>query len=186
MFRNSPALNSSHKAQLMRLGCNRSFHPAVRAEALLCLAPFPLDVPDYKRLLRCYFGESLPPVKKTILSLFLKAPDRIKKDMFSATIQEPDEETNRFRKYLWALANNVTLNQRTLAVLRRVEKDPARMLISLYGALQSTNPETLKCVERIAKERCNSATSQIVSHAFERVSADAVAMFNHLVKPAHV
>ena len=186
MFRNSPALNSSHKAQLMHLGCNRSFHPAVRAEALLCLAPFPLDVPDYKRLLRCYFGESLPPVKKTILSLFLKAPDRIKKDMFSATIQEPDEETNRFRKYLWALANNVILSQKTLAVLRRVEKDPARMLISLYGALQSTNPETFKCVERIAKERCNSATSQIVSHAFERVSADAVAMFNHLVKPAHV
>ena len=163
MFRSSSVLSPKHKPRLMRLGCGGAYHPAVRAEALLSLALFPLDDGDFKRLYRCYFKETRPTVKKTILALFLKAPDRIKAGMFAATIQEPDEEINRFRKYVWALANDVTLSQRTLAVLRRVEKDPARLLVSLHGALQSKNSETLKLVAQIADERLGDAPSRTSS-----------------------
>jgi hypothetical protein len=96
MFRSSSVLSPKHKPRLMRLGCGGAYHPAVRAEALVSLALFPLDIGDFRRLHRCYFKETRPTVKKTILALFLKAPGRIKAGMFAATIQEPDEETNRF------------------------------------------------------------------------------------------
>jgi hypothetical protein len=103
--------------------------------------------------------------------------------MFAATIQEPDEETNRFRKYVWALANDVTLSQRTLAVLRRVEKDPARLLVSLHGALQSKNLETLKLVAQIADERLDDTPSELARSAFKQISTDAKLMITDLAKP---
>src|SRR5205823_9264929 len=111
MFRSSPVISPQHRPPLMRLGCGDAYHPAVRAEALVSLALFTLDVADFRRLYRCYSKNPRPTVKKTILALFLKAPGHIKNRMFAATIQEPDEETNRFRKYLWALANDPTLSQ---------------------------------------------------------------------------
>jgi hypothetical protein len=183
MFRSSSVLSPKHKTRLMRLGCGGAYHPAVRAEALLSLALFPLDDGDFKRLYRCYFKETCPTVKKTLLALFLKAPGRIKVGMFAATIQEPDEETNRFRKYVWALANDVTLSQRTLAVLRRVEKDPARLLVSLHGALQSKNLETLKLVAQIADERLDDTPSELARSAFKQISTDAKLMITDLAKP---
>jgi hypothetical protein len=122
-------------------------------------------------------------VKKTILALFLNAPGRIRAGMFAATIQEPDEETNRFRKYIWALANDATLSQRTLAVLRRVEKDPARLLVSLRSALQSKNVETLKLVAQIADERLRNAPSELARGAFKQISIDAKLMIADLAKP---
>ena len=182
MFRSSAVLNRKHKSRLMRLGCGGAYHPAVRAEALLSLALFRLEVRDFKRLYRCYFKEARPTVKKTILALFLKAPDRIKAGMFAATIQEPDEETNRFRKYVWALANDAVLSQQTLAVLRRIEKDPARLLVSLRGALQSKNPETLKLVAQISEERTEDAPSGLARQAYEQVATDAKLMIDALAK----
>ncbi len=100
MFRSSSVLSANHKLRLIRLGSGGAYHPAVRAEALLSLALFTLDVADFKRLYRCYSKDPGPTVKKTILALFLKAPGHIRAQTFAATIQEPDEETNRFRKYL--------------------------------------------------------------------------------------
>jgi hypothetical protein len=183
MFRSSSVLSAKHRPPLMRLGCAGAYHPAVRAEALLSLALFTLDDGDFKRLYRCYAKDPRPTVKKTILALFLKAPGRIRAGMFAATIQEPDEETNRFRKYIWALANDATLSQRTLAVLRRVEKDPARLLVSLRSALQSKNVETLRLVAQIANERLRDAPSELARGAFKQISIDASSMISDLVKP---
>jgi hypothetical protein len=184
MFRSSSVLSPKHRRRLMRLGCGAAYHPAVRAEALLSLALFTLDVGDFKGLYRCYSKDPGPTVKKTILALFLKAPGRIRARMFAATIQEPDEETNRFRKYIWALAYDVTLSQRTLAVLRRVEKDPARLVVSLHSALQSKNLETLKLVAQIADERLRDTPSELARGAFKQISTDAKLMIADLAKPA--
>lgn len=182
MFRSSPVISLKHRFRLMRLGCGPAYHPAVRAEALLCLALFALDAADFKRLYCCYSRDPRPTVKKTILALFLKAPGHIKARMFAATIQEPDEETNRFRKYIWALANDAPVSQRTLAVLRNVEKDPARLLVSLSGALQSKNIETLKLVKQIADERLSEASSELAQGAFKQISTDAMLMIAELAK----
>jgi len=168
----------------MRLGCGDAYHPAVRAEALLSLALFTLDVADFKRLYRCYAKDPRPTVKKTILALFLKAPGHIKNRMFAATIQEPDEDTNRFRKYIWALAYDAPLSQRTLAVLGKVEKDPARLLLSLHGALQSKNVETLKLVAQIADQRLRDAPSELARGAFKQISTSATLMLAELAKRA--
>jgi len=184
MFRSSSVVRSKHKRSLMRLGCGDVYHPAVRAEALLSLALFTLEVGDFRRLYRCYSKDPRPTVKKTILALFLKAPGHIKNRMFAATIQEPDEETNRFRKYIWALAHHPTLSQRTLAVLGRIEKDPARLLVSLRGALQSKNLETLKLVAQIADQRLSDAPSELARDAFKQISTDAKLMIADLAKPA--
>lgn len=181
MFRSSAVLNLKHKSPLMRLGCGGAYHWAVRAEAFLSLILFPLDDRDFKKLRRCYFTETSPAVKKTILTLFLKARDRVKKQMFSATIQEPEEETNRFRKYIWALTHNAKLGQSNLAALNRIEKDPARLLASLYGALQSRNIETLRLVGRIADDHFKSLPSKFTSRAFTQVSSNAKRMIEDLV-----
>jgi hypothetical protein len=173
MFRSSTVLNPKHKNPLMRLGCGGAYHWAVRAEAFLSLILFPLDDRDFKKLRRQYFKETSPAVKKVILTLFLKARDRVKKPMFSATIQEPEEETNRFRKYIWALTHNAKLGHPSLAALRRAEKDPARMLSTLHGALQSRNPETLRQAAVIADERLKSRVSKLAGQAFIQVSTDA-------------
>ncbi|MBI3392578.1 MAG: hypothetical protein HY039_05255 [Nitrospirae bacterium] len=176
MFRRSPVLNSRHKRPLMRLGCGGAYHWAVRAEAFLSLILFALDDRDFKRLHRRYFKETSATVRKTILTLFLKAPDRAKKLMFCATIQEPEEETNRFRKYVWALKNSPILGQPALAVLGRIEKDPARLVATLLTALQSSNIETRKAVQRIAVERLADAPSKLARIAYERISNDGMRM----------
>jgi Reverse transcriptase (RNA-dependent DNA polymerase) len=183
MFRSSAAISPTHRPRLMRLGCGQLYHPAVRAEALLSLALFALDVGDFKRLECCYSKDPRPTVKKTILALFLNAPGRIKTRMFAATIQEPDEETNRFRKYIWALAHDATLSQQTLAVLRSVENDPARLLVSLRSALQSKNVQTLKLVAQIANQRLRNARSQLAQSAFKQISIDAKLMIVELARP---
>jgi hypothetical protein len=176
MFRGSIVLNAKHKSRLMRLGCGGAYHWAVRAEALLSLILFPLEESDFKKLYRRYFKETSPAVKKTILSVFLKAPDRVKRPMFFATIQEPEEETNRFRKYIWALTNSAKLGQPSLAALKRIEKDPARLLAALHGALQSRNPETLRLVGLIASDRLKTPPSELARRAFAQVSSDAKRM----------
>jgi hypothetical protein len=182
MFRSSTVLNQKHKSPLMRLGCGGAYHWAVRAEALLSLILFPLDDGDFAKLQRRYFKETSPTVRKTILTLFLKARDRVKKPIFFATIQEPEEETNRFRKYIWALTYNPNLGNPSLATLRRTEKDPARMLATLHGALQSRNSETLRQVAVIADERLRSQTSKLAGQAFIQVSTDAKRMLEDLAK----
>src|SRR6266516_6027046 len=48
-----------------------------------------------------------------------------------------DEETNRFRKFLWSLGHNAELCKPTLKTIGKIERDPARLLVSLYGALES-------------------------------------------------
>lgn len=179
LFRASCVLAAKHKVPLMRLACGGTYHPTVKAEAVLTLALYPLEVQDFQRLQRRYFRESDPTIKKAILAVFLRAPDRIKRPMFAATIQEPEEETNRFRKYVWALANDAEASQKTLAVLRRIEKDPARLLVALNGALQSRNVETLKIAAQIADERASERTSgisHIAREAFGRISSDAKKM----------
>jgi hypothetical protein len=176
MFRSSTVLNPKHKIPLMRLGCGGAYHWAVRAEAFLSLILFPLDDRDFKRLHRRYFTETSPTVKKTILTLFLKARYRVKKQMFAATIQEPEEETNRFRKYIWSLTNSAKLGQASLATLNRIEKDPARLLASLYGALQSHNLETLRLAARVADDHLKSLPSEFTRRAFAQVSSDAKCM----------
>ncbi len=180
MFRSSVVLNLKHKNPLMRLGCGGAYHWAVRAEAFLSLILFTLDERDFKKLHRHYFKETSPAVKKTILTLFLKARDRVKKPMFSATIQEPEEETNRFRKYIWALTNSAKLGQQSLAALRRIEKDPARLLATLLGALQSRNVETLRLVARIADGHLKVPQAELARHAFAKVSSDAKYMIEEL------
>jgi len=181
MFRSSAVLNMKHKGPLMRLGCKCAYHHwAVRAEAFLSLILFPLDDNDFIKLKRCYFKETSPAVKKTILALFLKARDSVKKLMFSMTIQEPEEETNRFRKYIWALTFSVKLGQPSLAVLKRIEKDPARLLASLHGALQSRKIEILRLVREIADNRCKVPPSGLARSAFAQVSSDAKKMIEDL------
>jgi hypothetical protein len=176
MFRSSTVLHLKHKSPLMRLGCGGAYHWAVRAEAFLSLILFPLDDRDFKKLRRRYFTETSPAVKKTILTLFLKARARVKKQMFAATIQEPEEETNRFRKYIWALTYSVKLGQPSLAALKQIEKDPARLLATLLGALQSRNIETLRLVGRIADDHLNAPSSELTRHAFTQISNDAKRM----------
>ena len=180
MFRSSVVLNLKHKNPLMRLGCGGAYHWAVRAEAFLSLILFPLDDRDFNKLRRQYFKETSPAVKKVILTLFLKARDRVKRPMFSATIQEPEEETNRFRKYIWALTNSPKLGQQSLAALKRIEKDPARLLAALLGALQSRNVETLRLVGRTADGHLRVPQSELARHTLAKVSSDAKYMIEEL------
>lgn len=180
MFRSTAALNLKHKSPLMRLACGGAYHWAVRAEAFLSLILFPLDNSDFKKLRRRYFTESSPAVKKTILTLFLKARDHDMKSMYAATIQEPDEETNRFRKYIWALINNAKLGQQSLAALKRIDKDPARLLASLLGAIRSRNIETLRLIGRIADNHLKTQPSELTRRAFAQVTSDATRMIDDL------
>ena len=96
--------------------------------------------------------------------------------MFAATIQEPEEETNRFRKYIWALTYSAKLGQPSLAALKQIEKDPARLLATLFGALQSRNIETLRLVGRMADDHINAPSSELARHAFTQISNDAKRM----------
>lgn len=180
MFRSSAAVNLKHKSPLMRLACGGAYHWAVRAEAFLSLILFPLDNSDFKKLRRCYFTETSPAVKKTILTLFLKARDPDMKRMYAATIQEPEEETNRFRKYIWSLTNSAKLGQPSLAALNRIEKDPARLLASLLGAIRSQNIETLRLIGRIADNHLKAQPSELARRAFAQVSSDAKRMIEDL------
>jgi hypothetical protein len=183
MFRSSGVLSSKHKSPLIRLGCGGAYHWAVRAESLLSLMLFPFNDRDFKMLRARYLKETSPAVKKTILALFVKAPGRVKNSMFSETIQEPQEEINRFRKYLWSLTFSPALGQASLAALGRHERDPARLLASLHGALQSRNSDTLKQVQQIADERIQMAgQSELARLAFEQISTDANRMVKHLAK----
>jgi uncharacterized membrane protein (DUF4010 family) len=59
----------------------------------------------------------------------------------------------------------------------------ALLLVSLHGALQSKNSETLKLVSQIADERLDDATSTLAQGAFEQVSTDAKLMIAALAKP---
>jgi len=180
MLRSSSALDHKHKPSLLNLGCAGELHWAVRAEALLTLILFPLEEKHFNRLKLRYYKETSPAVKKVILALFLKAPDRLKKSMFFATINEPEEDTNRFRKYLWALSNNPIYGQSSLATLRRVERDPSRLLAALHGGLQSKHADTLRQVREIAEERGRTAVSVVIREAFGQVQADAGFMLDDL------
>jgi hypothetical protein len=173
MLRCSKVLTPMHKSGLMRLGRDQSHHPAVRAEALISLILFPLKDKDFGRIKRQYQKETSPLVKKTILALFLKARDQIKKPMFAETILDPEEEINRYRKYIWALMNSPRHCQPILKILKTMEKDPSRLLASLHGALQSHNIETLKQVKAIARNRAKSLISEIARQAYKKVADDA-------------
>ncbi len=87
-----------------------------------------------------------------------------------------------FASTSWALANDSNLSQRTLAVLRKVENDPARLAVSLRGALQSKNIETLKLVVQISDERFRQASSEFAQDAFKQISTDATLMIAELAK----
>jgi len=186
MLRESKAFEKKHKWGIMRLSCDRDRHPAVRAEALLSLILFPLNDNDFRRIRGQYFKETSPTIKKACLALFLKARDNIKRPMFAETIQDPEEETNRYRKYIWALMNSPKHGQPVLAVLKKVEKDPARLLASLYGALQSRNLEILRQVAAIAKARTKSPVSTVAHEAFSQVSIDAELMVKELSRPKNL
>ena len=74
------------------------------------------------------------------------------------------------------------LGHPSLAALKRVEKDPARLLASLHGSLESKNPETLKLIVQITDERLKTAKSELVCRAFEQVFTDAKRMIDDLAK----
>ena len=182
LLRHSRALRENHRPALLTLGCCSDVHWHVRAEALLTLMMFSLTESDFRRLKRLYDRENSTCVKKVILALFLKAPHRVKRPMFETTIYEPEEETNRFRKYLWALRQSPSHAQKTLRVLGEVERDPARILASLQGALGSRHADTLKQAKQIAEERAQKAASSVEETAFEDVAHGADMLLKDLAK----
>lgn len=121
-------------------------------------------------------------MKKVILALFLKASFTIKQSIFKATITEPDEETNRFRKFLWALQNSPEHTNPILKIIGNREKDPARLLIPLHGALQSSNLSVLRQVKKIAEANAKQAASAVSRQAFEQVLQSADFKLANLTK----
>jgi hypothetical protein len=116
LYRRSRALSVKHRSKLLQLG-RGDLHWAARAEALLTLMLLPLEEQHFRQLRKLYFRESSPYVKKVILALFLKAPRKIKQPVFEETITEPEEETNRFRKFLWSLGHSAEICKPTLKTI---------------------------------------------------------------------
>ena len=169
LLRQSPALTLSHQAKLMKLGFSKQLHWAVRAEALISLMMFTLDDGGYERLRRLYDKESSTCVKKIIIALFLKAPFKIKQPMLQATITEPEEETNRFRKYMWSLSHSPEHAKPALKIIGNIESDPAVLLVTMYGALEAQDVTVLHKVKQIAGSNIKDAKSAISRQAFLQV-----------------
>lgn len=182
ILRQSKALALDHRSKLFALGRRKGIHWASRAEAMLSLILFTLEKGHYKQLRELYDQESSAYVKKVVLALFLKAPSTIKQSIFKETITEPDEEINRFRKFLWALQNSPKHANPTLKIIGNREKDPARLLVSLYGALQSSNSSILRQVKKIAQTNAEQAVSAISRQAFKQVLQSADSKIEDLIK----
>jgi hypothetical protein len=169
LLRQSGAIAMDHRTRLLRL-TRRELHWAAKAEALLTLMIFPLEEKHFEQLRRAYDREASPYVKKVILALFLKAPFRVKQRAFKETITEPEEETNRLRKFLWSMGNNPEKCKPTLKTVGKVERDPARLLVSLHAALQSRDKNVLRQVKQIADVREADAASELVRLSFAAVA----------------
>jgi len=181
MFRQSEALSPKHLSKLFTLSRRNGLHWAVRAEAIVTLMLFPLKEEHYKRLRTLYDHESSAYVKKAILALFLKAPFDTKQSLMKATITESEEETNRFRKFLWALQHSPNKHANPmLRIIGNREKDPARLLIPLHGALQSSNLSVLQQVKKIAKINVRQAASVMSRQAFKLLYQSADSKFANL------
>src|SRR5439155_22978445 len=182
LLRQTEALAHNDRPKLLALGRRKELHWAARAEAIITLMLFPLEEAHYKRLRLLYEQESSTYVKKAILALYLKAPFATKQSVMKATITEPEEETNRFRKFLWALANSPEHAKPSLKIIGNREKDPARLLVSLHGALQSSDLNVLRQVRQIAQTDAKQATSAASRQAFEQVLQHADSKLANLTK----
>ena len=169
LFRQSEALTVKHSSKLLKMG-RGELHWAARGEALLTLMLLPLAEQHFRQLRKLYLRESSPYVKKVILALYLKAPHKVKQQFFKETITEPEEETNRFRKFIWSLSNNSEHCKPALKTVGKVERDAARLLVSLYGALASRDLNVLRQVKQIATKRSKEAVTNL-----SRLSYDDVA-----------
>jgi hypothetical protein len=176
LFRQSKALTIKHRAKLLKLG-RGDLHWAARAEALLTLMLLPLQEQHFRQLRKLYLRESSPYVKKVILALFLKAPHKIRQPVFEETITEPEEETNRFRKFLWALGHSPELCKPTLKAIGKIENDPARLLVSLYGALESRDLNVLRQVTQVANKRAQEATTHFAQQFLGEIASSAQRKF---------
>jgi hypothetical protein len=168
LFRQSEALKVPHSSKLLKIGCGE-LHWAARAEALLTLILLPLDEKHFKKLKKLYLRESSPYVKKVILALYLKAPHKVKQQFFKETITEPEEETNRFRKFIWSLSNNPEHCRPALKMVGRIERDAARLLVLLHGALASRDLDVLRQVKQIATKREEDGTTALSRSAYNTV-----------------
>ncbi|HEX4373795.1 MAG TPA: RNA-directed DNA polymerase, partial [Puia sp.] len=160
LLRRSKALIPDHKTKFLALAQNLDLHWAVRAEAFIGLILFPLTESDYTKLEKIYNCEGSACVKKVILGLFLSAPYPIKQSFLSKTIYEPEEEINRFRKFLWALKNSTEHCKPVLKAVASRERDPARLLITLHGANHSSDLHCIQQVKQIAKKYLRGAKSE--------------------------
>ncbi len=176
LFRQSKALTMQHRAKLIKIG-RSDLHWAARAEALLTLMLLPLEEQHFRQLRKLYLRESSPYVKKVVLAVFLKAPHKIKQSVFEETITEPEEETNRFRKFLWSLGHSAESCKPTLKTIGRIESDAARLLVSLHGALQSHDLNVLRQVEQISKKYSEEATNQFARQSFGEIVLSAQQQF---------
>jgi hypothetical protein len=172
MFRQSKSLTIVHRAKLLKLA-RGDLHWAARAEALLTLMLLPLEEPHFRQLRNLYLRERSPYVKKVILGLFLKAPYKIKQPMFQETITEPEEETNRFRKFLWSLAHSQEVCKPTLKTLAKIEHDPARLLVPLHGGLQSNDLNVLRQVMQMAEKNSHGSVSPLAQQSFGEIALAA-------------
>jgi hypothetical protein len=182
LFRQSSAINEKHCSKFLRIGRRNDLHWAARAEAFLSLMLFPLQENHFKMLRKIYDRESSPYVKKVILAVFQKAQFGVKQSMLRATITEPEEETNRFRKYLWSLVNNPEHSTRALKVISKTEQDPARLLVCLYCSVQSEDANTLRQVKQTADKHSKLAASVLLERAFIQVFKRAEARIEFLKK----
>lgn len=181
LLRQSEAIRLDYLSKLMRLG-RSELHWAARAEALLSLMLFPLDEQHFRQLRKLYDREPSPYVKQVILAVFLKAPFKIKQPLFRETITEPEEEMNRFRKFVWSLGNSPERCKPALKIIGKVERDPARLLVSLHGALQSRDFNILRQVKQIADRKAKDAASALSRLAFSQVVKAAEAKIEILAK----
>jgi hypothetical protein len=102
--------------------------------------------------------------------------------LFRSTIYEPEEATNRFRKYLWALSYSPIHSQTQLKKISQVESDPAKLLVSLYGGLQSNIEDILKQVKSIAVKNTNRNASELLQQRLLEIRESADYMINDLRK----
>jgi hypothetical protein len=183
LLRQSGAIALDHRTRILRLA-RHGLHWAATAEALLTLMLFPLEEKHFEQLRKAYDREASPYVKKVILALFLKAPFKVKQRAFKETITEPEEETNRVRKFLWSLGNNPEKCKPVLKTIGKVERDPARLLVSLHGALQSRDSNVLRQVRQIADIKEADAASELARRSFAVVAESAQARLAALAKPS--
>lgn len=181
LFRGSKALTIKHRTKLLKIG-RGELHWAARAEALLTLMLLPLEEQHFRQLRKLYFRESSPYVKKVILALFLKAPLKIKQAIFQETITEPEEETNRFRKFIWSLGHSPEHCKPTLKTLGGIERDPARLLVSLHGSLESRDLNVLRQITKIADKNLQCAATKFAQQSFGEIKASAQRKIEHLSK----